>query len=632
MLGGWRTLKHKPSKSNPQQASGPSDYLLGERGYTEEQKGQKKELIERINFLKTSDASAIEINSVQQLLRNMRPVKRDPPPIIIKGDSELVGRIIDGLEFDRKYEGFVWSHAKEDNFKIEKNPEILTESIQLFEAVAFAGIKEEARSIYWVRHLHTGRHEQHCVIPRVHLPTGRSFNPCPPGTESDFDAVRDVINLRYDLADPNDLARAKTIKITPNDPNRNIKQAIHAVVEAKVLSGTITNRDRVIDILKASGFKITRANKSGISVIPPGKQKAFKLKSAFYEGDFENSSQFDKRIAAYIADRKSRKEELLNSAEKRLSSVIERRAQFVNKHYGRGEPSSNRTTEEGKQKSSGIEHEFDTGIETTKKNDHSAEWEYQTDEIDDANQSSTICFGERSYKVSGNDELTGANIDVKNGMDKIKKYDLVLATEQLKQHRPNKQRYSKLQQGMQSIIKIIGNKNDGIRTIVIKSAARATRFFGAAIATTQPRLGKLETASKLSRRREGQLARKARPRTGGFRSFIDEITRRLRKIRFKNEQLNTASNRLEQADSNIRSAIFHAENTIRNTHSLITPSGISKLIPTEDEYLKGSEAAQKKLKEHEQMYHTGKLDKEQYVQKIEKSKLVRGDQEMPDIK
>ena len=95
---------------------------------------------------------------------------RTPAPVVVRGDAELVRRMIDALPFERTYTSGVLSFAP---------GEVITPTMEQaimdgFERVAFAGLEPDRYSILWVRHLHAGHHELHFVTPRVELVTGKS--------------------------------------------------------------------------------------------------------------------------------------------------------------------------------------------------------------------------------------------------------------------------------------------------------------------------------------------------------------------------------------------------------------------------------------------------------------------------
>ena len=91
--------------------------------------------------------------------------------------------------------------------------------------------------------------ELNFLIPRVHLPTGKSLNIDPPGAQSRalFDTFRSWINAGYGLADPDDPSRSQDVRL----PQHLAKLYAEAKRRGKGkeavkadLRGAITNRIR----------------------------------------------------------------------------------------------------------------------------------------------------------------------------------------------------------------------------------------------------------------------------------------------------------------------------------------------------------------------------------------------------
>jgi hypothetical protein len=181
---------------------------------------------------------------------------RTPLPQVVRGDAELVRRLIDAVPFERTYTSGVLSFAP---------GEIITPAMEEaimdgFERVAFAGLEPDRYSILWVRHRHAGHHELHFVTPRMELVSGKSLNIHPPGRVSQalFDTFRSQVNAEYGLADPDDPARARDVSL-PNhiaklqaDANRkgktlkaDIRETITAFIRLEMDAGRVRSREGV---------------------------------------------------------------------------------------------------------------------------------------------------------------------------------------------------------------------------------------------------------------------------------------------------------------------------------------------------------------------------------------------------
>ncbi|MGY2436991.1 relaxase/mobilization nuclease domain-containing protein, partial [Escherichia coli] len=113
----------------------------------------------------------------------------------------LFAAVADSLPFQQRYSSAVISWAAEE----APRPDEISAVLDDFEALAFAGLARENVHLTAVEHAEAdGGVHVHILIPRVHLGSGKSFNPAPPGQRKDFDAVRDKHNHEKGWARPDD--------------------------------------------------------------------------------------------------------------------------------------------------------------------------------------------------------------------------------------------------------------------------------------------------------------------------------------------------------------------------------------------------------------------------------------------
>ena len=161
-------------------------------------------------------AETVSTRAIQYLTGQQRRkgLRRDPQPVVVRGDPIQTRALIDSLKFKNKYTSGVLSFAPGEVI----TPAMERYSMDEFERVAFAGLDRDQYTVLFVRHTHTAshRHEIHFVLPRVELSTGKSLNIAPPGaaTRQLFDTLRSKINAEFGLADPDDPARAQREKLS----------------------------------------------------------------------------------------------------------------------------------------------------------------------------------------------------------------------------------------------------------------------------------------------------------------------------------------------------------------------------------------------------------------------------------
>ncbi|MEZ9343391.1 relaxase/mobilization nuclease domain-containing protein [Vibrio cyclitrophicus] len=219
---------------------------------------QKKEYSDAYQLRKL----ARETNDIQTewetnyILQQQKGERRDPPPESINGNRKAVEYAIEHNPHKHKYVSGVIAHALEDTEKIQANPEIEVEWRELFEDLCFAGFPKEERLVDWVRHTHQGNIENHFLIPRIHLASGLSFNPAPPGHENDFNLLRDYLNLKHDLASPLDAMHRRLTQDSKGfDKRHKLKKEINRWVSDMIANARVGNRADIIRVLNGDKFK-----------------------------------------------------------------------------------------------------------------------------------------------------------------------------------------------------------------------------------------------------------------------------------------------------------------------------------------------------------------------------------------
>lgn len=269
-------------------------------------------------------------------------VDRDPPPVVMGGDPELTRAIIDSSQNTWKYTSGVIAFAAEDAPTEAEQRSVMAD----FEKLAFAGLEPDEYNVLWVRHEHCGNVELHFVIPRLHLPTGKAYNPCPPGHQAAHDAFRNAWNFAQGWADPDDPARAQVAKRDDHqmlieasalrsglqaaaDPKKLIGQYL----EQRINSGLIQDRAGIVSALEDAGLSINRQGKDYISVKPSRDKKAIRLKGAIYEQHWTVERAVEIANSAREAGDRKPDERRAEAARGELERIIESRACYNQERY-----------------------------------------------------------------------------------------------------------------------------------------------------------------------------------------------------------------------------------------------------------------------------------------------------------
>ncbi|WP_286196681.1 relaxase/mobilization nuclease domain-containing protein [Tropicibacter sp. R15_0] len=199
---------------------------------------------------------------------------RDPLPEVLHGNPDQTRDLIDASANKWSYTAGVISFADSD----DPSPDAQQETIELFEALAFAGLDRDQYDCLWVRHTHEGNVELHFCAPRLELSTGKALNIAPPGHETAFSSLRDLMNKTHGWADPLDPERAREVRATIEAPTRAGREALHDWILDQISIGIITDRASMTDVLSEAGFEIPRASKNYITAKDPDTGERWRLK------------------------------------------------------------------------------------------------------------------------------------------------------------------------------------------------------------------------------------------------------------------------------------------------------------------------------------------------------------------
>ncbi|EAQ45989.1 hypothetical protein MED193_06339 [Roseobacter sp. MED193] len=209
---------------------------------------------------------------------------RDPLPEVLHGNPDQTRDLIDASTNKWSYTAGVISFADSD----DPSPDAQQEAIELFEALAFAGLDRDQYDCLWVRHSHEGNVELHFCTPRLELSTGKALNIAPPGHESAFSSLRDLMNKTHGWADPLDPERAREVRATIEAPTRaQGREALHDWLLDQISVGTVTDRASMIDALTDAGFDIPRASKNYITAQDPDTGERWRLKGEIFHDDWQ---------------------------------------------------------------------------------------------------------------------------------------------------------------------------------------------------------------------------------------------------------------------------------------------------------------------------------------------------------
>lgn len=214
----------------------------------------------------------------------------------LRGNSELTKSLIKHIYRKHKYLSGGLMFSKEEHLSDTQKEEIMDS----FEKVIFTGLATNQYNVLWVEHSDKGRIELNFVVPRIELNTGYDLDLYSHRRDLPiFDMWKNGINAKYQLADPNDPSRARTISERTKSARstgaivanrKSLDETLHQLVSG----GHIQSRQHMLELLQQSGYKITRQNSESISVKHDDIGKtALRLKGGIYSENFTSIRDFE---------------------------------------------------------------------------------------------------------------------------------------------------------------------------------------------------------------------------------------------------------------------------------------------------------------------------------------------------
>ena len=222
---------------------------------------------------------------------------------LLRGDKWLTLSLINAIEFKHKVTfGSL-------NFTEKNLPDkIKTDIMNRFEKMLLAGLERDKNyNILWVEHTDKENLELNFVIPRIELQSLKALTPYYHKADlSRVDTFKEIINLEYDLSDPNDPIRESTI-IGSRKKKALFQNAqeLENIIKEQVLSRYLNSRDEIIAYLRENGVEVPKISKEYISVKLPEAKKPTRLKGAIFNERFTNFESLEAefgRVEARVRD------------------------------------------------------------------------------------------------------------------------------------------------------------------------------------------------------------------------------------------------------------------------------------------------------------------------------------------
>lgn len=231
------------------------------------------------------------VGSVYYLLNNR---VQEGTARLLRGDKWLTLSLINAIEFKHKVTfGSL-------NFTEKNLPDnIKTDIIDRFEKMLLAGLERDKNyNILWVEHTDKENLELNFVIPRIELQSLKALTPYYHKADlSRVDTFKEIINLEYDLSDPNDPARGS--RISGSRKKKELFKSIQEldeIVQEQVLNGRLNSRDEIIAYLRENGVEVPKVSQEYISIKLPEAKSNKRLKGAVYNERFTSIKSLEAEL------------------------------------------------------------------------------------------------------------------------------------------------------------------------------------------------------------------------------------------------------------------------------------------------------------------------------------------------
>ena len=285
-----------------------------------------------VKFLPTKNGGGL--GSVNYLLNERQ---EQGTARVLKGSEAQVRALIAQMPYKQKTCFGVLSFSEQAN---SISDEIKQDIIKDLERALLGDYMKDRVAVLWVEHSDKhGRLELNFLIPKIDLITGKSFNPYfAKRDQFNIDLWKRTINDEYGFTSPNDPTKQQNIRIDKKDlAHYDTIAQLDKTLKELVAQGAIKSRAHMIELLEASGYKVTRQNQSGISIVLPNQKRPNRMRGGIYDGRFTDIDKLSelgesesKRIRKYV-DRDTQEECRYNR--ERISENIRRRDQRNKKRY-----------------------------------------------------------------------------------------------------------------------------------------------------------------------------------------------------------------------------------------------------------------------------------------------------------
>lgn len=260
--------------------------------------------------------------------------------LVLTGDVELTGQLIDSSPFAKKYTSGCLSFYEHDLSDLDKQ-----QIMQNFEECLFSGLDKDQYQILWVQHqdkmnqdTEQTRLELNFVIPNVELSTGKRLQPFYAPVDLDrVDLFKQITNTEHSLYDPDDPAHRQLFLNKKNLPKdiKDFKEQLHQRVYRAVANGEVADRQELVQWLESNQINVTRQVKNSISIENPyeGAKRPIRLEGEIYEQGFRATGEYRQEVQQRIEEYRGTTSERYRANVTDYQRQLEHKSQYHSDRY-----------------------------------------------------------------------------------------------------------------------------------------------------------------------------------------------------------------------------------------------------------------------------------------------------------
>lgn len=300
-----------------------------------------------VKFFKRGMGNTRHGSSVQSYLLDEARLQNGSAQVL-RGDPTLTTQIIDTLNYAKTYTSGCLSFTEREQLE-EAQKQAIMDS---FEQTLLPSLDVDQYQCYWVQHTDKGRLELNFVIANIELLRGTAMTVYNHRTDKQLvDTWKDLINLAYDLDNPNDPRNLRNYRRsdlngapkTKATTKKDVAQVIGGIIDKRIAEQMIHNREDVIRTITDHGYQIVDdSHPQYLKIANPDKtlyrgkpRRPIKLEGKYFQADLDASTTTPNARAEQSRDYRRAQWQNSEKLQEKYRQLLTSRKDRLQKRYKR---------------------------------------------------------------------------------------------------------------------------------------------------------------------------------------------------------------------------------------------------------------------------------------------------------